>query len=69
MQLTGRRSFLGRRSRPSSWSLLAGLALARGGDDALVLPKSEIPEARLVDVAIDLFSPGVSDSPGVVRCS
>lgn len=30
---------------------------ARG--DALVLPRAEIPEERLVDVAIDLFSPGV----------
>jgi hypothetical protein len=38
--------------------------LAFGGDDdALLLPKAEIPEERLVDVAIDLFSPGVSDSP------
>ncbi len=44
--------------------LLGVCALARGGDDALVLPKSEIPEEGLVDVAIDLFSPGVSDSPG-----
>ncbi len=38
--------------------------LAFGGDDdALLLPKAEIPEERLVDVAIDLFSPGVSDTP------
>jgi len=45
-------------------SALAVAPLALGGDDdALLLPKAEIPEERLVDVAIDLFSPGVSDSP------
>lgn len=45
-------------------SVLAVTPLALGGDDdALLLPKAEIPEERLVDVAIDLFSPGVSDSP------
>jgi len=44
-------------------SLLALAPLAIAGDDALVLPKGEIPEDRLVDVAIDLFSPGVSDAP------
>jgi hypothetical protein len=43
--------------------LLAAAPLANGGDDALLLPKAEIPEDRLVDVAIDLFSPGVSDAP------
>jgi len=43
-------------------SLLALAPLASAGDDALVLPKAEIPEDRLVDVAIDLFSPGVSDA-------
>jgi hypothetical protein len=43
--------------------LLALGALAGAGDDALVLPKTDIPEDRLVDVAIELFSPGVSDSP------
>jgi hypothetical protein len=43
--------------------LLAAAPLAKGGDDALLLPKAEIPEDRLVDVAIDLFSPGVSDAP------
>jgi hypothetical protein len=32
-------------------------------DEALLLPKGELPEVRLVDVAIDLFSPGVSDVP------
>jgi len=42
---------------------LAPAALATGGDDALLLPKAEIPEDRLIDVAIDLFSPGVSDAP------
>ena len=44
-------------------SFLALAPLAFGGDDVLLLPKAEIPEDRLVDVAIDLFSPGVSDSP------
>ena len=44
-------------------SLLALAPLASAGDDALLLPKAEIPEDRLVDVAIDLFSPGVDDSP------
>ena len=44
-------------------SLLTFAPLASGGDDALLLPKAEIPEDRLVDVAIDLFSPGVSDAP------
>lgn len=44
-------------------SLLALASLASGGDDTLLLPKSEIPEDRLVDVAIDLFSPGVGDAP------
>ena len=43
--------------------LLAFAPLASGGDDALLLPKTEIPEDCLVDVAIDLFSPGVSDIP------
>ena len=45
-------------------SVLALAPLAFGGDDdALLLPKAEIPEERLVDVAIDLFAPGVSDAP------
>ena len=34
---------------------------AAPGDDALRLPKGEIPEDRLLDVAIDLFSPGVNE--------
>jgi hypothetical protein len=44
-------------------SLLAVGPLASAGDDVLLLPKAEIPEERLVDVAIDLFSPGISDAP------
>ena len=44
-------------------SLLALAPLASAGDDAIVLPKAEIPEERLVDVAIDLLAPGVSDAP------
>lgn len=40
---------------------LAPAAPALAGDDELVLAKGEIPEGRLVDVAIDLFSPGVSE--------
>jgi hypothetical protein len=36
--------------------------VARGGDDGqLLVAKGEIPEDRLVDVAIDLFSPGVKE--------
>ena len=46
--------------------LVALLALASGpaagSDDPLVLAKGEIPEDRLVDVAIDLFSPGINDA-------
>jgi hypothetical protein len=55
---------LRRRPRPVLLGLFLALgALASGSDDALRLPKAEIPEDRLVDVAIDLFSPGVSDAP------
>ena len=44
-------------------ALAGGAALARAGDDTqLILPKGEIPEDRLVDVAIDLFSPGVNEA-------
>jgi len=46
-----------------AWTLMAGQALAGDKKDALVVAKGEVPEARLVDVAIDLFSPGVSDTP------
>jgi hypothetical protein len=46
-----------------AWTLLAGQALAGDKKDALAVAKGEVPEARLVDVAIDLFSPGVSDTP------
>lgn len=46
--------------------LSVGLVLATAGlggadDGSLRLPKGEIPEDRLLDVAIDLFSPGVSE--------
>jgi hypothetical protein len=40
--------------------------VAAADDDALVLPATEIPEERLVDVAIDLFSPGVGQGLGAV---
>ena len=36
------------------------LAEKKGG---LLVAQGEIPEARVVDVAIDLFAPGVSDEP------
>ncbi len=41
------------------------LAAAPGGSekDALLTAQGEVPEERLVDVAIDLFAPGVSDTP------
>lgn len=40
-------------------------AAAKGAADksALVVAQGEVPEARLVDVAIDLFAPGVPDTP------
>jgi hypothetical protein len=43
--------------------LMAGQALAGDKKDGLVVAQGEVPEARVVDVAIDLFSPGVSDTP------
>jgi hypothetical protein len=43
--------------------LLAAHALAGDKKGALAVAQGEVPEARLVDVAIDLFSPGVSDTP------
>ena len=46
-----------------AFMLMAGQALAGDKKDGLVLAQGEVPEARLVDVAIDLFSPGVSDTP------
>jgi hypothetical protein len=48
--------------------LILGSAAGAGDDDALLLPKGELPEFRLVDVAIDLFSTGVEDaSPASLR--
>jgi hypothetical protein len=41
--------------------VLAAAGKAAPGDDSLLLPKGEIPEGRLIDVAIDLFSPGVNE--------
>jgi hypothetical protein len=50
--------------------LLAAALLAPAPDSApkpdkkaLVVAQGEVPEARLVDVAIDVFAPGVSDTP------
>jgi hypothetical protein len=51
-------------------TLVAALLLAPGPGPApapdkngLVVARGEVPEARLVDVAIDVFAPGVSDTP------
>ncbi|HEX9187281.1 MAG TPA: hypothetical protein VGB87_09430, partial [Vicinamibacteria bacterium] len=41
--------------------VLPAAGRAAAGDDALQLPKGEIPEERLLDVTIDLFAPGVSE--------
>ncbi|MFI5008483.1 MAG: hypothetical protein ACHQKZ_13645, partial [Solirubrobacterales bacterium] len=41
--------------------LLAHAAAADKKD--LVVAQAELPEAKVVDVAIDLFAPGVSDTP------
>jgi hypothetical protein len=41
--------------------LVAGSSAAE--KNALVIAKGEVPEAQLVDVSIDLFAPGVSDTP------
>jgi hypothetical protein len=41
--------------------VLAPFATA-GGDEPLALAKGEIPEDRLIDVAIDLFSPGINEA-------
>jgi hypothetical protein len=41
--------------------VLPAAGRAAAGDDALRLPKGEIPEERLLDVTIDLFAPGVSE--------
>jgi hypothetical protein len=42
---------------------LAALAPAGDKKAELVVAQGELPEALVVDVAIDLFSPGVSDTP------
>jgi hypothetical protein len=44
-------------------ALLLWTAGVSAGEKGLVLPKTEVPEDRLVDVAIDVFSPGVSEAP------
>ena len=49
------------RRRPRSCCSAAGSFAAE--KNALVVAKGEVPEARLVDVSIDLFAPGVSDTP------
>ncbi len=41
--------------------VVPGAGAAAGGDEALILAKGEIPEDRLIDVAIDLFSPGINE--------
>jgi hypothetical protein len=42
--------------------LVLGSSADAGDDDALLLPKGELPEFRLVDVAIDLFATGIEDA-------
>jgi hypothetical protein len=56
--------------RVASLGLLLALAsaAAAGDDSALLLPKGELPESQLVDVAIDLFSTGVEEAaPSLLR--
>ena len=47
----------------AAWTLLAVAATAGDKNDALVVAQGEVPELRVVDVAVDLFAPGVSDTP------
>jgi len=46
-------------------TLVVHVAEARAGDKKaeLVVAQGELPDARVVDVAIDVFAPGVSDTP------
>ena len=40
------------------------VAADKGADKkALVVAQGEVPEARVIDVAIEVFAPGVSDTP------
>jgi hypothetical protein len=45
------------------FTLVAAPLLSADGRSDLKVAKGELPEALVVDVAIDLFSPGVSDTP------
>lgn len=45
------------------FTLVAAPSLSADGRSDLKVAKGEVPEALVVDVAIDLFSPGVSDTP------
>jgi hypothetical protein len=44
-------------------TLFAARALAADGKSDLKVAQGEVPEALVVDVAIDLFAPGVGDTP------
>jgi hypothetical protein len=44
-------------------ALLAPAPAPAPDKNALVVAQGEVPEARLIDVAIDVFAPGVSDTP------
>jgi hypothetical protein len=52
-----------RSTRVASALLLLAAGSFAAEKNALVIAKGEVPEARLVDVSIDLFAPGVSDTP------
>jgi hypothetical protein len=44
-------------------ALLAPVPAPASDKGALVVAQGEVPEARVIDVAIDVFAPGVSDTP------
>src|SRR5512145_3027155 len=52
-----------RSTRLATALLLLATGASAADKNALVIAKGEVPEARLIDVAIDVFAPGVSDTP------
>jgi hypothetical protein len=52
-----------RSTRVATALLLLAAGSFAAEKNALVIAKGEVPEAQLVDVSIDLFAPGVSDTP------
>ena len=52
-----------RSTRVATALLLLAAGSSAAEKNALVIAKGEVPEAQLVDVSIDLFAPGVSDTP------